>query len=72
MDAVSVRKPNQPPASPSICRSQSVTTSSNSVAAGEVRQSIAFTSRVAVRSSPSIPATDDEVAKYAKKDGWFQ
>jgi hypothetical protein len=57
---------------PSSCRTQSTATSSSSVAAGEVRQSIAFTFRAAVRNSARIPGSLPEIAKYAKKRGWFQ
>jgi len=53
--------PNQPSLSPSICRSQSVTTCSSSVAAGDVFQSIAFTSSVAVSISAKIPGTAADV-----------
>ena len=63
IDAVSVVMPNQPSLSPSIWRSQSVTTCSSSVAAGDVFHSIAFTSSVAVSISARIPGTAADVAK---------
>jgi hypothetical protein len=63
IDAVSVVIPNQPSPRPSIWRSQSVTSCSSSVAAGDVFQSIAFTSSVAVSISARMPGTDDDVAK---------
>ena len=47
-------------------------TCSSSVAAGEVRQSIAFWLRAAIRSSARIPGSDAVMPKYAKKRGWFQ
>ena len=43
--------------------SQSSTTSSNSVEAGDVRQSIDFTSKAALNNSPKIPGAEVEVAK---------
>jgi hypothetical protein len=48
---------------------QSSTSSSSSVAAGEVRQSIAFTFSVAASTSARIPGSEPEVAKYAKNLG---
>ena len=53
-------------------RSQSTATSSSSVAAGDVRQSMAFTFSAAVRNSARIPGSLPEMAKYAKNLGWFQ
>jgi len=69
IDAVSVVIPNQLGSRPSICRSQSTTTSSSSVAAGDVFQSITFTSTAALSISATMPGTDDDGAKYPKNDG---
>ena len=55
--------PNRPAGRPSICRSQSSTTSSSSVAAGELRQSMPFTLKAAESISPRMPGVEDEIAK---------
>jgi len=47
-------------------------TSSSSVAAGEVRQSIAFTSSAAASASARIVTGAALIEKYAKNRGWFQ
>src|SRR5207302_4256272 len=65
-------KPLIPLSNPIICRSQSSTTSSSSVAAGEVRHNIDFTSNAALSNSPKLPGADVEVAKYAKNEGRLQ
>jgi hypothetical protein len=54
------------------CRSQPRATSSSSVAAGEVRQSIAWTFRPAASISARMPGPLAVMAKYAKNPGWFQ
>ncbi len=72
VEAVSSMCPCSPSGRPRSWRSQSTATSSSSVAAGEVRQSIAFTFSAAVRNSARIPGSLPEMAKYAKKRGWFQ
>src|SRR6266446_10432585 len=64
--------PLMPESRPIICRNQSSTTSSSSVEAGDVRQSIDFTSKAELNNSPKIPGAEVEVAKYAKKEGWLQ
>ena len=53
-------------------RSQPSVTSSSSVAAGDVRHSIAFTSSAAASASASTVTRAALIAKYAKKRGWFQ
>ena len=63
VDAVSSMWPWSPSGRPRSCRSQSSATSSSSVAAGEVRQSIAFTFSAAVRNSARIPGSLPEMAK---------
>jgi hypothetical protein len=45
------------------CRSQSSATTSSSVAAGDVRQSMALTLSADASSSPSTPAAGLELAK---------
>ena len=55
--------------SPIICRSQSRTCSSSSVAAGDVRHSIPLTLSAAVTISPKIPGSEPVVGKYARNDG---
>src|SRR3981081_2298924 len=64
--------PLNPESRASICRSQSSTTSSSSVDAGDVRHNMDFTSKAALNNSPKIPGAEVEVAKYAKKEGWLQ
>jgi hypothetical protein len=49
-----------------------VATSSSSVAAGDVRHSMAFWLVAAAMSSPAIAAGGLELAKYPKNRGWFQ
>ena len=61
--------PIQPSGTPSSVPSQRIVTSSNSVAEGEVRHSIAFTSSVADKASARIATGAELVAKYAKKRG---
>ena len=63
MDAVSVIMPNQPSPMPKSWRSQSVTTSSSSVATGDVRQSMPLRFSAAVTISPRMPGTDAVLAK---------
>ena len=55
-----------------MLRSQPSVTSSSSVAAGDVRHSIAFTSSAAASASASTVTRAALIAKYAKKRGWFQ
>ena len=61
--------PVQPSGTPSSRPSQRIVTSSNSVAAGDVRHSIALTSSVAASASARIATGAALVAKYAKKRG---
>src|ERR1044072_10040616 len=61
-----------PGSRPNIWRNQSSVTSSSSVEAGEVRQSIDLTSKAALSNSPKIPGAEVDVAKYAKNEGWLQ
>ncbi|CAG0935882.1 hypothetical protein TFLX_04733 [Thermoflexales bacterium] len=63
IDTVSMITPLNVSGKPTICRSQSNTTSSNSVADGEVRHNIPLTLRPAVSSSPKIPGSDPVVPK---------
>ncbi len=72
VDAVSVSRPPNASGSPSAWRSQPTTTVSSSVPIGEVRHSIGFWPSPAVRNSPSIPAPDADVAKYARNPGCCQ
>jgi hypothetical protein len=62
-DAVSLIVPSKPAGSPIAARSQPVVTRSSSVAAGPVRQSMAFTFSAAASSSPIMPAAEAETAK---------
>ena len=55
VDAVSVISPNQPAGSPSRSSTHASVRCSSSVAAGEVRHSIAFTLRALAISSPTMP-----------------
>ena len=71
-EALSLMCPSKLSGSPIICSSHRQTTHSSSVAAGEVRQSMALTLIPAVSISPKIPAADPELVKYAKKRGWAQ
>src|SRR5947209_10438297 len=64
--------PSKSAGNPISCRSQSSATSSSSVEAGEVRQSIALVSKAAESSSPKMPGAEEEVAKYAKNEGRVQ
>jgi len=66
------RHASKPAGSPRICRSQSVATSSNSVAAGEACQTIALTLTAAVSISARTPGADPVIANQPKKAGWFQ
>ncbi len=63
LEAVSLITPLNPAGSPIACRSQSVASSSISVAAGDVRQSMPLTLRVAIRSSARIPGADELIPK---------
>ena len=63
VDAPSVSIPRQPSDIPRSCRSQSMTSSSSSVADGDVRHNIPFTFRAAVSASPRIPGPDPVIAK---------
>jgi hypothetical protein len=54
VEAVSWMTPTQPAGRSSICRNQSITTCSSSVAAGEVTQDIPWAPSVAVSISPRI------------------
>jgi hypothetical protein len=62
-EAVSWITPNRPSGRPRSCRSQSRTTVSSSVAAGDVRQSIPLTLRVAEIISPRMPGADEVIEK---------
>ncbi len=62
-DAVSVIWPNQPAGSPSSSAVQRSVTCSSSVAAGEVRHSIAFTFRAAAIVSPRMPGGEPVIPK---------
>ena len=64
--------PNMPSGSPIHCRSQSSTTCSSSVAAGEVFHSMALALSAADSSSAMMPGPGAVFAKYAMKPGWFQ
>ncbi len=66
VDAVSSMWPCQPVGSPSSSATQSSTTPSSSVEAGDVRQTIAFWLSVAARSSARIAGSELEMPKYAK------
>ena len=72
VDAVSYMMPWNASGSPSSLRSQLSVTSSSSVAAGDVRHSIALTSSAAASASASTVTGAALIAKYAKKRGWFQ
>jgi hypothetical protein len=63
VEAVSSMWPCKPSGSPTSWRSQSRASSSSSVAAGDVRQSIAFTLSAAASSSARIPGSLPEIAK---------
>ena len=63
IDAVSYTMPWNASGSPSMCRSQPSVTSSSSVAAGEVRHSIAFTSSAAASASASTVTGAALIAK---------
>src|ERR1043165_9288532 len=65
-------RPSKSAGRPINCRSQSSATSSSSVEAGEVRQSIPFASKAAASSSPQTPGAGGEGAEEAKNEGWFQ
>ena len=69
VDAVSSMCPCQPAGSPSSSATQSSTTPSSSVEAGDVRQRIAFWLSVAARSSARMAGSELELAKYAKNRG---
>src|SRR6266487_4475270 len=71
-EAVSLITPNNGWGKPSIWRSQSSVTCSNSVAAGEVRQSIALTFNALQSISPRMPGPEPVMLKYAMKPGEFQ
>ncbi len=62
-EAVSITTPVKVSGSPSISRSHPRTTSSSSLAAGQVFQSIALTLRAPLRSSPSTPGPDPVIEK---------
>ena len=64
--------PSKPSGRPISCRSQPSATSSSSVAAGDVRQSIACWFSADARKSASTPGALAVMAKYAMKPGWFQ
>ena len=61
--AVSVICPNQPVGSPSSSAAQRSVTCSSSVAAGDVRHSIAFTFRAAAMVSPRMPGGEPVMPK---------
>ena len=61
--------PSKDSGKPIISRSHLRATSSSSVAAGAVFQSIALTLNAAQSSSPKMPGADDEIEKYAKNAG---
>jgi hypothetical protein len=62
VEAVSSMWPCRPSGRPRSCRTQSRTSSSSSVAAGDVRQSMPFTFRAAMRNSARIPGSVAEMA----------
>src|ERR1039458_5287399 len=64
--------PNTSSGSPIHCRSQSSTTCSSSVAAGDVFQSMALAFSEAESSSAMMPGPGAVFAKYAMNPGWFQ
>ena len=72
VDAPSSMWPIHDAGSPSRSASQPSVTCSSSVAAGDVRQSIAFWLSAAISSSARIPGSEAVMPKYAKKRGWFQ
>ena len=63
VEAASSMWPCSPSGRPSSWRSQSIVSASSSVAAGPVRQSIAFTLSAADRSSARMPGSDPVIAK---------
>ena len=63
VEAVSSMCPNQFSGKPSNCLIQPSVTCSSSVAAGELRQSIAFTFRAAISISARIPGSEAVVGK---------
>jgi hypothetical protein len=63
VEAVSLITPCSPTGSPSNCRSQSSVTSSSSVAAGPLRQSMAFTLSAAISDSARIPGPEPVIPK---------
>ena len=63
VEAVSLITPSNPGGSPTSWRSQSIVSSSSSVAAGELRHTMAFTFTAAASISPRIPGADPEMAK---------
>ena len=72
VEAVSCTTPANAAGSPIIWRSQSITTSSTSVAAGDVCQLMPCAPSPAAARSPSTEARLVFEGKYAKKPGWFQ
>ena len=64
--------PCQPDGSPSSSATQSSTTPSSSVEAGDVRQRIAFWLSAAASSSARMAGSELELAKYAKNRGCCQ
>ena len=63
VEAVSLMVPVNAEGRPTKLRSHPSVTSSSSVAAGELFQTMAFTLSAAARSSPRIPGPDPETAK---------
>ena len=72
VDAVSNMMPNVPSGSPIHCRSQSSTTCSSSVAAGDVFHNMALAFSDADSNSAIMPGPGAVFAKYAMNPGWFQ
>src|SRR5947209_13734862 len=72
LEAVSRISPNQPAGKPSMSSTQASVRCSSSVAAGDVRQSMALTFSALAISSPTMPGPEPVMPKYAKNAGWFQ
>ncbi len=72
VDAVSSMCPCHPAGSPSSWASHPAATYSSSVETGEACQRIATVFSAAARNSARMAGSDELVAKYAKKRGWFQ
>ena len=68
-EAVSLTNPVNSPGRSSSCRSQSAARPSNSVAAGDVLQIIAFALTAAASNSARMAGEEAVFAKYARKPG---